>query len=145
MSSYKAGTATEKITPPTGFWMAGFAARTQPSRGTVSDLFTSALALEDNAGGRLIIVSVDLIAITQAIAEPVYAAVKRELGLPRERLILAASHTHFGPEFRDDKALFFNVPPDYAAKFADLRKNIIDAIVRVIVASTQNMVPVKLV
>ena len=142
---YKAGTATEKITPTEPLWMAGFAARTEPSKGVISDLFASAVTLDDETGGRLVIASIDLIAVTKAIADPVYEAVQRELGLPREQLILACTHTHFGPEFRDDKVLFFKVPPDYAAKLPALRQRLIDALVRVILESTKKMVPVRLV
>ena len=142
---YKAGTASEKITPTEPLWMAGYAARTQPAQGTISDLFASALALEDSAGGWLIIASIDLIAITKAITDPVCEAVQRELGLPRERLVLPCTHTHFGPEFRDDKVTFFKVPPEYATKLPTFRQQLIDALVRVIVASTKNMVPVRLV
>src|SRR5438045_4360842 len=58
----------------------------------------SALALEDAQGGRLVIASIDLIAVTKAIADPVYEAVQRTTGLSPERLILAATHTHYGPE-----------------------------------------------
>src|SRR6476659_3891620 len=118
---YKAGTATEIITPTEPLWMAGYAARTKPAQGKVSDLRASSLAIEDGVGGWLIIVTVDLIAITRAISEPLCAALERELGIPRERIILAASHTHYGPEFRDDKATFFNVPPDYAKFFPAVR------------------------
>ena len=142
---YNAGAATERITPPEPVWMAGFAARTHAAKGKISDLFASALALQDDTGGWLIIASVDIIAITKVIADAVYAAVERELGLPRERLILAATHTHFGPEFREDKALFFNVPPEFARFLPAVRMQLIDALVRVIIASTKNMVPVRLV
>src|SRR5688500_2684081 len=141
---YRAGTATEIITPTEPLWLAGYAARTEPAKGKISDLRASALALEDDEGGRLVIVSVDLIAITKAIADPVAAAALKQIGLPRERLILAASHTHYGPEFRDDKALFFKVPPEYAAKFPAVRQKLIDLIVRVIVEATQKTIPVRL-
>lgn len=140
---YKAGTASEIITPTEPLWMAGYAARTKPAQGKVSDLKASALAIEDGVGGWLIIASVDLIAITRTIAEPVCAAVERELGIPRERIILAASHTHYGPEFRDDKATFFNVPPDFARLFPAVRMQLIDTLTRVIIEATKSTVPVR--
>jgi hypothetical protein len=141
---YKAGTASEVITPNEPLWLAGYAARTEPATGKISELNAAALSLQDEAGGWLVIASVDLIAVTKAIADPVYDAVQRQIGLPRERIILAATHTHYGPEFRDDKTLFFNVPAEYAARLASVRTRIIDALVRVIVAATKNQVPVRL-
>src|SRR5207244_3600851 len=65
-------------------------------------------------------------------------------GLPRERLILAATHTHYAPEFRPDKQLFFKIPPDYAAKIVPTAKRMADALARVIVAATRDMQPVTL-
>ena len=141
---YRAGTASEIVTPAEPLWLAGYAARTQPAKGKVSDLVSSALALEDEGGNRLVIASIDLIAITRTIADPVYAAVQQQIGLPRERLILAATHTHYGPEFRPDKTVFFKIPPEYAAKIESTAKNLADALVRVIVAATKETVPVRL-
>jgi hypothetical protein len=141
---WSAGTASEIVTPDQPLWLAGFAARTAPAAGAISDLRASAVTLQDDAGGRLVIASIDLIAITPIIAEPVYEQVQRELGLPRERLILAATHTHYGPEFRPDKALFFKIPPEYAAKIQPTAAAMAAALARVIVESTRRMVPVRL-
>jgi neutral ceramidase len=142
--TWRAGTASEKITPDEPLWLAGYLVRKEPAKGTISDLYASALSLEDESGGRLVIVSVDLIAITRTIAEPVYDAVLRQLGLPRERLVLAATHTHYGPEFRPDKVPLFLIPQEYAAKVAETGRRITDAIVRVIVAAVNDLEPVRL-
>jgi hypothetical protein len=143
--AWRAGTASGIVTPDEPLWLAGYAARTEPAKGRISDLRASALALEDETGSRLVLASIDLIAITKLIAEPVYAAVAREIGLPRERLILAATHTHYGPEFRPDKALFFKIPPDYTARIEPTAARMAEALARVIVAATKRMVPVRLV
>ena len=75
------------------------------------------LALEDNTGQRFVIVSADLIAITPTIAEPVAEAVATNSTVSRvSRLLLTATHTHYGPEFRPDKQVFFNIPAEYAEK-----------------------------
>src|SRR5438034_9144448 len=99
-ATFQAGTASQLITPDEPLWLAGYAARTQPAKGKISDLFASALALDDGTGGRLVIASMDIIAITKAVADRVYQAVEAQLGLSRERIILAATHTHYSPEFR---------------------------------------------
>jgi neutral ceramidase len=142
--TWRVGTAAELITPDEPLWLAGYLVRKEPARGTISDLFASALAIEDERGGRLVIMSVDLIAITKTIAEPVYAAVQRQLGLPRERLVLAATHTHYGPEFRPDKVPLFLIPPEHAAKVPETGRWIVDAIVGVIVTAVNDLEPVRL-
>jgi len=142
---YRAGTASELITPTEPLWLAGYLARSEPAKGKISDLHASALALEDSQGQRLIIASIDLIAITKVIADPIYQAVEQQLNLPRERLILAATHTHYGPEFRPDKEVFFRIPREYGgAKITGIAKKISDALTRVILDACENFEPVRL-
>jgi hypothetical protein len=138
---WNAGTASVVITPTEPYWLAGFAARTEPSKGKISDLKVAALALDDDAGGRLVIASADIIAITREIAEPVLERVRAATGLGRERIILAASHTHFGPEPRPDKALFFKIPPDYAKKIPAVSLRLIDALAQTITAALHALEP----
>src|SRR3990170_739945 len=92
--SYKAGAASVCITPDEPLWLAGYAARTAPARGKISDLYASALALEDESGQRFVMASIDIIAITPTIADRVAEAVRERHGLSRKRLLLAATHTH---------------------------------------------------
>jgi len=144
MSSWRAGTASMVTTPDEPLWLAGFAARTKPSQGTISDLRVSALALEDEAGERLVIASMDIIAITRIVADPVLERVRAATGLRRERLVLAATHTHFGPEFRPDKVLFFKIPPEYAEKVAATAAKLADAFVWVITEALGRLEPARL-
>ena len=44
-AGWRAGVATVDITPRQSLWMAGFAARTQPSQGTAQPLHAKALAI----------------------------------------------------------------------------------------------------
>jgi neutral ceramidase len=131
MSGWKAGTAATIFTPDEPFWLAGYAARTEPAKGKISDLRAKALALEDAAGERFLFLTIDLIAVQLG---PTAAGVAEHLqhrhALPRQRVMMAASHTHYGPEIRADKALFFGIPPEYAAKIdlaaARVRQAMID-------------------
>lgn len=99
-TAWKAGAAAAKITPATPIWMAGYAARKKPSEGVATDLFAKALAFEDPAGTRLVIVTMDLISVPRALRDWLEAAVQEKYGLPRNSLLLNASHTHCGPELR---------------------------------------------
>jgi hypothetical protein len=81
-------------------WMSGYANRTKPSEGTALDLYCKALALEDAAGRRFVFVTCDLIGIPRALRETVETGVAERFKLPAEALLLNASHTHCGPEFR---------------------------------------------
>jgi len=100
---WKAGVATAKITPEQPIWMAGYAARKKPSEGTAQDLFAKALALEDGSGRRAVIVTMDLIGVLVSLRDAVEKRVQEQYELPPEALLLAASHTHCGPEYRERK------------------------------------------
>ncbi len=106
-TSLKAGVASDVITPEQSMWMAGYAARTKPSDGKVHDLHAKALALEDNRGARLVIVTVDLISIPRPLRDWLEKEVNRRYKLPPQGLLLSASHTHYGPELRAQRVSFW--------------------------------------
>ncbi len=97
---WKAGVATVVITPQTNMWMAGYASRTKPAEGKETDLFGKALALEDEHGTRLIMVTLDLIGVPRTLRKNLEKRCASSYRLPAEGLLLNASHTHSGPEFR---------------------------------------------
>lgn len=93
-------------------WMAGYAARKRPAEGVEQDLFAKALVIEDTAGGKFALITLDLIGVPRELRLAVAARVEKEHGIPPERLAINASHTHSGPELRfkrlqgvDDPAL----------------------------------------
>jgi neutral ceramidase len=116
IGEWKAGVAATVITPQEPMWLAGWAARRQPAASTAMDLHAKAIAFEDAAGERAVIVTADLIAIPRTLANAVVARVQERWKLPRERFLFNASHTHTGPEVRPDKVPFFEIPDEFAAK-----------------------------
>ena len=99
-SVWKAAAASMKITPEKPMWMAGYASRKTPSEGTLQDLYAKCLALEDEKGTRLVFLTMDLIGIPASLRDAVEKAAKEKHGLPPEAIVMNASHTHCGPEFR---------------------------------------------
>lgn len=108
--SWKAGVAKVNITPTEHLWMAGFAARTDPAEGKLMDLWLKALALEDAAGHRAVIITSDLLGVPQNIYHHTTAALKAKFGLGPEQILFSASHTHCGPVLRE--ALYDIYPLD---------------------------------
>src|SRR2546430_650983 len=141
---FRAGAASVKITPDEPMWLAGFAVRTEPSKGKLSDLFVKALALEDANGNLVVIVSMDLIAISRSVAHRVAVAARDRLGLSRDQLLLCATHTHYGPELRPDKVPFFHIPDEFAAKIQAFADRLADTIVDVIGRSLDRFAPTTL-
>ena len=61
--SYKAGLASKVITPREPMWMAGYGNRNKPAEGKLQDLYIKALALQDQAGEKLVLVTSDLVGV----------------------------------------------------------------------------------
>lgn len=131
-AGWRAGVATVDITPRQSLWMAGFAARTQPSQGTAQPLHAKALAIEDLRKQRVVVVTLDLLGVTGGMAERISAAVKKQHRLPRERLLLASSHTHSGPVVDTQLMVAYDVTPqqvrDVEAYTATLERQIVDVV-----------------
>ncbi len=91
-----AGAARVSMTPPGSPPLAGYGNRLgRPSRGVHDDLYARALALR--AGDQtVILVSLDLLAVTDDMVTAVQAAIRREIPLAPGSLIVAATHTHSG-------------------------------------------------
>src|SRR5215831_2274247 len=85
----KAGLAKVDITPCDPIWMSGYAARTHPSEGVLNRLWAKALAIESSSGGRIVIVSTDLVGIPRDLTEEVAVRLKKEFGLNRSQLLMA--------------------------------------------------------
>jgi neutral ceramidase len=143
-SHWNVGVAKAIITPSEPMWLAGWAVRTEPARGTLTDLFAKALAIEGANGSRFVLIAVDLIAISRDIAGNVANDVKRRYGLPRERLMFCASHTHCGPEIRPDKVPFFGIPPEFAAKIGPYVDRLTAQLVNLVGAALVNLRPARL-
>jgi neutral ceramidase len=97
---WKAGAATMKITPEKPMFMAGYAGRTKPSEGVDLDLFAKALVLEDSQGSKFVWLTLDLIGVPRTMRRRLGEEVSKKYGVPPERLVLNASHTHCGPGLR---------------------------------------------
>jgi len=93
---WRAGVTRICITPREPVWLAGYAARSGPSAGVLTDLHARALVL--SAGdSRLAIVTLDLIEIPQPLHERITALAGERHGLRPEELLVNVSHTHGGP------------------------------------------------
>src|SRR5271166_5098248 len=113
-SGWKAGVARVDTTPTTPVRMAGYASRTSPSQGVAHPLAAKALALADARDHKVVFVTCDIIAFRWSFTNRVTERVKAKYGLPREDIVLFASHNHAGPalvEPRPGDGAGPNTPP----------------------------------
>jgi neutral ceramidase len=141
---WRVGLATVDITPPLGLWMAGYAARKEPARGILLPLHAKAMALRDAAGRRAVIATLDVLGLTAPVVDRIARAVRRQYGLPRERLLLCNSHTHSGPIINDQLAVAYDLTP---SQWDDIRRStrrIEDQILLVVGRALAAMQPARL-
>ncbi len=105
----KVGAGSVVITPEHDMWMSGYGHRKEPSAGKVQDLYAKALVIEDESGARSAIITSDLIGLTKAISDTAAKLVLDKHGIPRERVMITASHTHCGPVLNGNLDAMFDL------------------------------------
>lgn len=141
---YRAGVATKVITPGAPIWMAGYAARNKPSEGKVHDLYAKALAIEDDKGNKVVLLTTDLIGVPRDLTEAVAAAVKKQTGLDRARLMITTSHTHCGPVIAGSLTDMYDLPEAERKKVDAYAVQLQGWLTDVMVAAVKDLKPAKL-
>ena len=108
-SGWRAGVSKVNITPGEPIWLSGFAGRNRPSEGVLQPIWVKALALEDETGALSVIVTSDLQGFSRAMSDQIAAAASERYKLPRERLLLNASHNHSAPVTNDVLPLYYDL------------------------------------
>jgi len=141
--TWKAGAASVVITPGESMWMAGYASRKKPSEGKFQDLFAKALALEDAAGSRLVLVTLDLISVPRALRDEVEKQVCEKYGLRPEGLLMNCSHTHSGPVVRAGKS-FYELAPEQQQRADKFAAELPGKLVTLVGKAVADMAPARL-
>lgn len=91
-----AGAASVDITPPVGTPLDGYGGRIDVSRGVHDPLSARALYLDDGEGPVALVVC-DLVGVGRALVARARELIAERPGIPPERVLIAATHTHAGP------------------------------------------------
>lgn len=91
-----AGFAVEKITPPLGVTMAGYAARKGGATGVHDDLYAHVMFLKQGSQSAVVI-SLDLEEVPDDLVKAIREHVSADTSIPVEAILVAATHTHSGP------------------------------------------------
>ena len=96
---FKIGYAQEIITPPTGIGLAGYMNK-RPNQGMYDDLYVKVVVIEAN-GKKFGFMTFDLCSIAQSLFESLEKQIVEKFGREfHDSLIISATHTHTGPEYR---------------------------------------------
>ncbi len=143
-NEFKVGVARRDITPALPIWMSGYAIRTRPADGVIVDLWAKALAIEDGRGGRVVIVTTDLIGLPREISDAVAVRVEKEYGLHRAQLLLNSSHTHAGPVVWPSIRVLFNFTAEDLSRAELYARKLTDDLVAVAGEAIHDLAPATL-
>jgi neutral ceramidase len=125
--SLRAGAARIDITPAEDarLPMSGYAGRSEGHKGIHDHLYVRAIVVHDGTAQGAI-VTCDLSTVSTRFWEKMSQRISREAGIPRENILLAATHTHGGPalgRMTDD-----NVGGNLGAYITELEAKMVDAV-----------------
>lgn len=144
---YRVGVGRADITPVEPIWLAGYAGRKKPSEGVESKLWVKALAISDTGGSTTVIACADTIGFPRAFTEAVAERIERELKIPRERFLLAASHSHAAPVIDGGLTGMYEInglTGKHAEVVAAYTKNFANQTFAAVEAAVKDLAPAKL-
>jgi neutral ceramidase len=141
-AALQGGSAKVNITPPLGVTLIGSYGK--PSDTVMDDLYAKALVLSDGSNTIAIVAADLLYTPLEEITDPVRTLVHEKLGLPRQNLMVCATHTHSGPEVFTRSKL----PPKSRVPVSDLAQSYLQVLVRkmadAVVMAHQNLRDVRI-
>ncbi|HEV3121973.1 MAG TPA: neutral/alkaline non-lysosomal ceramidase N-terminal domain-containing protein [Isosphaeraceae bacterium] len=145
-AEWQAGVARVEITPDGPVWMSGYAARKSPSEGVERPLFVKALALQSGDERPIVLVTADLIGFNRAFTGRVVERLKAKYALPRENVILFASHTHTGPMLIDsvDRMKAYGIDPEKAENNRRFTRELEEKVVSLVAEALTRLEPVTI-
>lgn len=142
-ADWKAGTAKVAITPKQPMWMAGYGARNKPSEGVVHELWAKALVIQDPAGTRAALVTLDVCGIGRDLSVPIREALRSKMDLPRDRVVLACSHTHCGPVVGMNLISMYKIDDEQRGRIEQYAQFLKGAVVDAVVRAAEQLQPVE--
>lgn len=123
-AALRGGCAKVRITPPLGITLIGSYGK--PSDTVMDDLYAKAMVLSDGRN-TVALVSADLLYTPlEEIANPVRGLVQEKLGIPKQNIMVCATHTHSGPEVFTRSKL----PPKSRVPVSDLAQSYLQELVK---------------
>jgi hypothetical protein len=141
---WKAGVASVVITPEENVWMAGYANRNKPAEGKLQELYAKALALEDEAGKRVVIVTLDLVGIPRWLRDHVEKECAGKYKLDRSSLMINVSHTHCGPVVWSGGSVSYDISEEEVKKLDRYVAGLREKLVAVVGKALDDLKPAKL-
>jgi hypothetical protein len=139
-----AGVARVNITPELPIWLSGYGGRNKPANSKHDDLWAKALVLEDAAGHRAALVTMDLVGIDRDLSQDVCRRLEVRYKLPRSAIALSTSHTHSGPVIRGNLMPMYNLDEDQSRRIVEYKDKLVDKLVNIVGEAINSLAPADL-
>jgi len=103
---FQVGVGVAEITPPLGYPMSGYFYE-RGATGTLDPLLAKAIVFEQG-DVKVALVIGDIISIDRQLTNAVRDGIDKKTGIPPEHVVVAATHSHTGPNYRTDLIRFLN-------------------------------------
>ncbi len=141
------GGAKVDITPELPIRLAGYQSRLAEATRVETPLSARALAIGSDADGPVVIVTADVIAVSETMSEAVAAAVRaKHPGLTRERIAVCATHQHTGPAIAGTIPFMFSrdLPAEENARIERYAARLQEKLIEVALAALADRRPARL-
>lgn len=141
---WQAGTAKTIITPDDSIWLAGYAGRSEPARGAAQELWGKALALEDDSGKRLVLVTLDLLGTSAELTRRISRKAGERYNLERSAILFNSSHTHSGPVLDGVLEIAYQIDEEQWQKIRSYTRKLEDQLVDLIGSAIENLTSARI-
>ncbi len=143
-AAWLAGAAKADITPTESVPLAGYGGKTRMSQRVEHPIWLKALALKDDSGATFVLVTADLVGLSDKMVAIIAKVAQEKHGISRERLILNTSHNHSCPVTADVLWLYYEFTPEEAAVKDRYTAMVYTKYEEVIGAAIANLAPAEL-
>lgn len=141
------GGAKVDITPELPIRLAGYQSRLAEATRAEAPLSARALAIGSDADGPVVLVTADVIAVSETMSDAVAAAVRaKHPGLTRERIAVCATHQHTGPAIAGTIPFMFSrdLPAEENARIERYAAKLQEKLIEVALAALADRRPARL-
>ncbi len=140
---WKAGVAKAVITPEKAVWLAGYGSKRVPD-GKLHDLWMKALALEDTAGKRVVLITSDFQGVPKGMSDLVFEQLQKQYRLERHYVMLTFSHNHCGPRLGDDLVDYYPVEVEQVELVKEYTALMVTKVVAMVGEALSRLAPASL-
>ena len=142
-TAWKAGVAKAVITPEKAVWLAGYGSK-RPPDGKLHDLWMKALALEDAARSRVVLITSDFQGVPKGMSDQVFDLLQKQFKLERRQVMLTFSHNHCGPRLGDDLVDYYPVEAEQVELVKEYTSLMVSKLVAMVGEALAKLAPASL-